>query len=257
MGKCLKYLLLPLLLLFSAMPAQAAWYQVEVIIFDYLYPDLDGELWFENPGLPLRVDSIELIDALPDEMDSVEPEMGNTTPEDQQAEAVEPVPYLLLPEAKYRLKDVWRVLRLSRDYRPLMHVAWQQEGQDRERTRAVHLEKPVESDEAIESLPPELAAIQIEEGVDRPPELIFDGNIRLRASRFLHVDVDFAYFPRAFRQLLQSQAQNLPDLQNRHVNIEADYVRLTESRRLILDELHYFDHVLFGVILQVSRLQEN
>ena len=32
-------------------------------------------------------------------------------------------------------------------------------------------------------------------------------------------------------------------------------VRLTESRRIKLNELHFFDHPLFGVILQVSRYE--
>ena len=35
----------------------------------------------------------------------------------------------------------------------------------------------------------------------------------------------------------------------------ADYARLTESRRVRLNEIHYFDHPLFGLIVQVSLLK--
>jgi len=33
-------------------PLQAAWYQVEVIVFENMESASDGELWYENPGLP-------------------------------------------------------------------------------------------------------------------------------------------------------------------------------------------------------------
>ena len=41
-------------------------------------------------------------------------------------------------------------------------------------------------------------------------------------------------------------------------NIDLDYkgFRMLEKRRLKLDEKHYFDHPKFGVLLQVSRLEE-
>ncbi|MBF8268872.1 MAG: hypothetical protein HW386_581 [Gammaproteobacteria bacterium] len=41
-------------LVYGAAVDAASWYQVEVIVFDYLNPNLDGELWFDNPGLPPR-----------------------------------------------------------------------------------------------------------------------------------------------------------------------------------------------------------
>lgn len=42
-------------------------------------------------------------------------------------------------------------------------------------------------------------------------------------------------------------------------NIDIDFngYRLQETRRLKLDERHFFDHPKFGLLLQVSRLEEN
>ena len=54
------------LLCLTGQPAVASWYQVEVIVFEHLRPDLGGEVWFENPGLPSRADSINLISTVPD-----------------------------------------------------------------------------------------------------------------------------------------------------------------------------------------------
>lgn len=40
---------LAIIALLFVLPVEAAWYQVEVIVFSHLSPDYDGELWYENP----------------------------------------------------------------------------------------------------------------------------------------------------------------------------------------------------------------
>ena len=86
----------------------------------------------------------------------------------------------------------------------------------------------------------------------RPPELRYDGFVRLRSARFLHLDIDFAYFlaPDEDDSGAATDAAFAPDREAR-----ADYARLTESRRVRLNEIHYFDHPLFGLIVQVSLLK--
>ena len=229
------------MLMFAACAnVQAAWYQVELIVFSRLQPDTDGEIWYSNPGLPDRTDSIELI------TDVADPTGGD---------AVESLmPFRELDIDSYRLEGIYRVLKLSREYRPLYHTSWQQPALSAVSSRAVHLETFYETVNVEEELPPELAAIQIADESYTPPELLFDGTIRLRSSRFLHVDVDMAYFPKT----MPGMGQAGPVSQNReniYTSQYAEYVRMQESRKIKLNELHYFDHPLFGVILQVSRLQ--
>jgi hypothetical protein len=55
-----------------------------------------------------------------------------------------------------------------------------------------------------------------------------EGTVRLRTGRLLYVDTDFVLYG------------------------EETPVRLTESRKVKLKELHYFDHPLYGVLLQVT-----
>ena len=211
-------------------------------MFDYTKPELDGELWFENPGLPQRNDAIDLLTAVPDPMPKValgvnQPapvQVANATAEESEQKNL--VPYLALPEGRYRLTDDYRRLRLSSAYRPLLHVAWQQPGLDADEVRRVHLEKPA-------------ATVYI------PPDPIFDGLVRLRSSSdLLYVDIDIAYFPSDFRKLLESQSGDVTPQDDKRVNLDADYVRLTDSRRIRLNELNFFDHPLFGILLQVSRI---
>jgi len=244
-------------------PVNAAWYQVEVIVFDQLSPDFDGELWYENPGLPDRDNSIELITEL---ANGDEQSIDIKAAEQHSSEILpykpESIPYLQLDLNKLRLEGVRRVLKLSREYRPLMHVAWQQPGFTSNRARAVHLQKFEEADElsteeflALE--PDDLDTLVNElspaEDFHQVLDLIFDGTIRLRSSKFLHIDVDIAYFPVYLPNegALQGEDETL------FVQQQADYVRLQESRKIRLNEIHYFDHPFFGVILRVSRLKLN
>lgn len=190
------------LVLFSFVHSlNAAWYQVEVIIFENLSPQTDGEIWYENPGLPDRSNSIKLISELADEeqQSSEEQEPEESVLLKKKAELV---PYLQLPEENLRLKGVERVLKLSREYRPLTHLAWQQPGLSSANARPVHLQQFEEPDtqtteENADKEPDDIYALQ--NSADsltneyQVEEAIFEGTLRLRSSRFLHVDLDFAF----------------------------------------------------------------
>ncbi len=251
-----------LLVLFFISPANAAWYQVEIIVFEHLSPSADGELWYENPGLPDRSNSIELIAELAESQEApLDMALTGQKFETIQQKSIELIPYLQLGEENLRLEGIQRVLKLSREYRPLMHIAWQQPSLTPTSTRAVHIQKFEEPETQIEDLlpqkPEDLAvmpnATNITDDAYQVLELIFDGTIRVRSSKFLHVDVDIAYFPK----FLLEETVRTNDSDSLFVSQHADYVRLQESRKIKLNEIHYFDHPIFGAILRVSRLKIN
>ena len=229
-----------LLLLFSA-PVFAEWYRVEVVLFAYTEPDAGGEWWYENPGLPARTQSIGLIMHAPDSGAGAAADL----PREQDLK-----PYLALPKRDYLLAGVSRALARSGDYRPLLHIAWQQPGLDRRNVRAVRLDntrfatKTGEQAETGAGDPTEIQEYT-------PPVKVFDGTVRLRKSRFLHIDVDFAYFP----DTLEQPRPDLPEPAGGYRRPPADYVRLTESRRIKPNELNYFDHPLFGLLVEVRRIE--
>ena len=231
-----------LLLLFSA-PAFADWYRVEVVLFAYTEPDAGGEWWYENPGLPAREQSIGLITA------TVDPEPGAVA---DPAREQDLKPYIALPKQEYRLAGVERALARSREYRPLLHVAWQQPGLDVGNVRAVRLDNTRFERKAAEQVEvgPEPGQVR-DEPEYTPPVKVFDGTVRLRKSRFLHLDVDFAYFP----ETLQQPDLEMPAQSAGHMRLAASYVRLTQSRRIKPDDLNYFDHPLFGLVVEVSRIE--
>ncbi len=231
------YFLLFIICLWSN-PVFAAWYQVEVIVFDNLYPDSDGELWYKTPGLPDRDRSQELILDEPDveDIDSkIQSDNNNIL-----------IPFKTLPKDKYRMDGIYRVLRFSEEYRPLIHISWQQPGA--KRARAVHIEK------LDSAMPEKELSDDNEPDFLIPPKAIVDGIIRVRSGHFLHVDIDLVYFLDSLSntEFFPSGETNKNGM---FVNQNAEYVRLKETRKIKLNELHYFDHPMFGVILQVSRLR--
>jgi hypothetical protein len=206
---------------------------------------------------------------------------------------IELIPYSLLPEESKRLEGIYRVLSLSSEYKPVYHITWQQPGLDIDHTQAVHIQ--VEDPAALNELtiPAILVSDPMPAEFYEPIKLFIDGTIRIRSTLYLHVDLDLVLFkPPPVKQdevtddtffdidestenvkqevsdipgLIMSEVISDDELLDRQeelntvdikVNNPVEYVRLVESRRIRLNELHYFDHPLFGAIIQVSRYGE-
>ena len=230
-----KFFVYYLLLLFSLPISAEDWYRVEVVVFAYTRPEAGGEWWYEAPGLPAREQTIGLL------TETADPVAGDT-PDPAERERL--VPYLALPRQAHRLSGVRQALALSQEHRPLLHVAWQQPGLAVEDVRAVRLNNMRYQLPPPQQAPHEAQSEAMDEPEYTPPVQDFTGHVRLRTSHFLHLDVDFACFP----DTLEQPQSALPERRQ-----SANYVRLTESRRVKLDELHYFDHPLFGLMIQVSE----
>jgi Peptidoglycan-binding protein, CsiV len=220
----IKTLIVVTFLIISQSALAESWYQVEVIIFDRLYPNLDGEKW-QDEEYKIRDNMVEL--------------------EPESAEGF--LPYKILNASRNRLGGIYRVLKLSSEYRPLYHVSWQQEATERRESRYVHIQKldgnpvtPVanttEEPEFLEEL--------------MSPDRIVDGSIRIRSGFFLHADIDLSYFKQltAEHKVIRSSEESFQSGFNKTV------IKLKETRKIKLNEIHYFDHPMYGVILQVSRL---
>ena len=237
--------------------ADTSWYQVEVIVFEYTQPATDGESWYLNPGLPHEENSIDLITA------SVTPS-APVLPAGQAAgeqagdlnQKTDLVPYLALSQDHDQLDEVYRILTLSSAYKPLYHVTWEQPGLPEDQSRYVQFEarRGIEEDQEAGQEPATTgttAAPEADGLYSEPPRQAFDAMLRLRAAQFLHLDMDVAYFPEDPAILHPAS----PDGDLAPAYESADYVRLTETRRIRLKELHYFDNPLFGVIVQVTRIE--
>ena len=203
-------------LVFSLLVTQATLassYQVEVVIFEHLSHDADGEISDTGLTLPDISSMVELADQLDTEQSQ----------------------FRELSSGLYKLGGVYNELKFSRNYRPVYHIAWEQPQLGQSRAKYVHIRK---ADGAGST------------GTLADPLIQIEGGIRIRSSQFLHADVDLNYFVSAVTEsLLEYQSVNPAAVQSTPIR----FAKLSETRRMKLNELHYFDHPVFGVILRVSR----
>ncbi len=199
----IRILLAGFILVFSSQ-VFAKWYQVEMIVFEHLIPDSSGELW--NAGnVPDYSNAIELV----------------TGPDGSNA-------FKMLPSSRHKLGGVNKVLKLSSEYRPVYHVAWQQPELTKSRAKKVHIKNP---------------------------EARINGTVNLRGGHLLHLDLDISYFIDLYTESVTSfTEEGSEEVVMEDIIMTGTYAQMKETRRIKLNELHYFDHPLFGVLMRVTRL---
>lgn len=127
------------------------------------------------------------------------------------------IPFQTLVPDLLTLSGAYSKLQSSSKYEPLSYIAWQQPSLEAQSAQAVK--------------------IAISNSVD---ELDVLGTLKVRSGTYLYVDLDLAYSITPGSLSMGTKSGKL--------------ARLTESRRIKLNEIHYFDHPLFGAIVRVVRL---
>ena len=227
------------------------WFEVEVIIFTRAFNQANqDEDWPEFPGTPDWPNARPL---QPDLIPSVQPDAPELNIEGIEKETVEeeikeetdlPVPYALIPEEEYRLtKEAQRLRRTGGRLNPVVHLAWRQPVIEREQAELLYVRAP-----APTLTPSTDTSMTAEPSSTEPPKL--EGTLRLSVSRYLHVDID----------LLRREPAipTYPYLETRPTNEFAIFgsqynsYRMQDHRRMRSGELHYIDHPLMGVLIQIT-----
>lgn len=194
--------------------AAARWYQVNVLVFRHnVESSAGGEQWPDMTALPDFSNSMDLITDLP--------AMGDEPHDAQANNGPGPIAFKALDRNERGLNDAERRLRNSSEYTPLLAAAWRQPSFGVSGAKRVHL---VDIDSH--------AGTRAVQATDQSPAAValtphIEGTVTLKVARLMSVDVDFIY------------------------DHDGKPVRLTATRGIKLREVHYFDHPLFGVLLQV------
>jgi hypothetical protein len=182
-----------------------------------------------------------------------------------------------------QMSSVWRNLRLSGEYRPEVYLAWEQEAEGSFPALRVHNQEVIRIDDDHEDLrfdslttgptisvpdpenpledlviprpEPEFFNYDLESGtlesapLPEPVEhFTVDGEVRLRRSRFLHIDLDIE-----FRQPSPARSQGisgplLPEYQGYQVQ------PLKQSRQVRTGRMEYFDSPVLGALVWVTGI---
>lgn len=211
--------LLLLMLLLSPALAAARWYQVDVVIFRHnAAPAAGAEQW---PGLSVTPDYSGSVDLITDESAA-----DGTAASPQLENASLPTAFKALKAGERGLLDAERRLRNSSQYAPMLSAAWRQPKFAVSGAKRVHLS----------DVDPHTSALQVQSidtaaGVPVPVPVLtpgVEGTVLVKIARQMTVDVDFTY------------------------DNEGTLVRLQATRGAKLREVNYFDHPLFGLLVQIQ-----
>ena len=234
-------------------------YAIELIVFEHIGEAADTNEIF-TPDIPEVLVSEEHF------VEEIVPEEGHriNTPEKntvqhvmQDAVAVIP-PYLLrqlkqiptfeqagfiwLETESFQLTNIFTRLRNLPAYRPILHTAWIQPVLEKENTKPLKLRR-----------------------IGDPP-LRLNGTVSVYLSRFLHLALDLTLKHQTLHRLAGRQHQfSVNGDDQPRVEFEFDmqfvespiYYRIQEDRIFSNNELRYFDHPKFGVLAQISLIEEN
>ncbi len=277
--------LLLLLLLIASLPLSPAlaadaqeaekdrWYQVELLLFSRQSAKDDDEVWPMDPGTPMSTESLELFPPI------------TAQNMDEQPAGEPPFPFIRLLTGDNTIPTP-----RAKGLTVLTHIRWLQPAINSDIAPAIHIEIPREqadgagedhesppSDEPLSLLPPPPSMTEDRETDNAPlseerrhdETSIVDGIVRLSLNRHLHVDLDLLYRPDE-NPLPQEKPQDgeemavneddqssplsalfneLPVLEHEQLPV----FRLQQSRRIKVDDIHYFDHPYLGVLIRVSR----
>ena len=156
--------------------------------------------------------------------------------------------FVLLPDSQRELMSAAQRIKNSADLRLLSHLAWRQPVLERDQAQA----------------------ILIQTGEKFNDEFELEGTLTISRSRYLHARTDL-FFSR-FEQMQSAQALDWTVFSEDDLNfgqrewnpsfndvdetstqfVRAITANLKQSRRMRSSELHYIDHPLFGLLVQIT-----
>ncbi|MGD9000447.1 MAG: CsiV family protein [Granulosicoccaceae bacterium] len=207
---------------FAVEPDADPWYEIEVIVFEPVEPPLTTEKWpqiIEEPALDTAV--------------------GLLAPVRQAGNPQSVVPFRQLDPASLQLTPQAKRLAAGNRYRVLLHTAWRQPLQENGPETAVYISSLPRNEETVD--------LYAETAPQAVPNHV-DGVITLLLTRYLHIKAHLVYTNPEVdlaRQIIEQD--NSSPVTERFV--------MKESRRVKLQELHYFDHPYFGLIARIIRYE--
>lgn len=266
------------------------WFAVEVIVFRPT-ANMAGsdEMWPADPQLPNLKDAVVPTAPAPVGGTATFP-LTSTATTPAMAATIGPGKRVLpLSDTQYQLQGVWNQLKRSGRYETLIHTGWIEKGLPRGKAPTVSITPlvapastnlptvaAVYSDTGRVPLPassqrPVKAAAASKEKIAPPTAPAF-GTIKLAFDRFLHLALNIAYRPvnpAALKTWHSSTGEfAAPSTANagpapvirfgpyyQPMPPEPQAVVMNESRTVDPNAVNYFDHPLFGVIVQVRPVE--
>ena len=157
----------------------------------------------------------------------------------------------VLPLAETNLAEEISLLAHSKHYKVIKHLIWQQPGLDQTSARSVRIHGGEDyKDQYPDRLQTSWSLDENEQLVQSPAPVRLeqlDGTVKVVLGRYLHVYTDLI-----FRQPIIEKIE-YSDGQVERTNMLADF-RIRIHRRMRSQELHYLDHPLLGILVEITPI---
>ena len=234
----MKHLLPFLLLLCSSITlAESGSYRVEVIVFRNLLVATQA----------LATEELRSFSGFPSLQEN---RPATDLPEDLQ----------VVSEKGTYMDDVWRRLRSSQGYRPLVYSAWLQNRTDYYPPMRIHDQQIIDT----QLRPPTqimVADLTAEDPLAayRSNFYLLDGSVQLRRSRFLHLFLDLEYRVEIPSTINEPGFFGTNDFQTGmedgvSMQVNHGVFTLKQNRQVRTGQLQYFDTPYFGALVLVSAI---
>jgi hypothetical protein len=175
---------------------------------------------------------------------------GNTSPEEAKEQTGA---FRLLPTSDFTLRQAEKLLASSPRYEILSHMAWQQPGLAEDKA----LNMPVSGGKDYRDSYPERMESRWEVNdqgaiieVPGPKTLNeLDGSVKLVLGRYLHIYTDLIYRKPVIVERLDEETQELTETRTLFD------IPIQSHRRMRSRELHYIDHPMAGILIEVTPLE--
>ncbi|MCK4587190.1 MAG: hypothetical protein KAU29_07605 [Gammaproteobacteria bacterium] len=261
------------------------WFEVELIVFAHINgQSLESEKWPEITDLALPKKMVELSHPEPKPPKAAKPKADKQSlvfeqvNPDANSSIEEPIPmpvaFVMLEDEELQLNESFKKLKRSRNFKPLLHVAWRQPTFDKKHAQPVLLYEGMTEPEFLKNkkIRPKntrsVAGSSTDENIE-PMNPRFAGTIRLSVARYLHFAADLVYrtpvtqrvaIPMSSDELWNDTPyQSLFDPQGPAVKLESWEAmrgfRLKESRRMRSKRIHYLDHPFLGIVVLITPVE--
>ncbi len=244
------------LLMISAGFSHADTYQVELILFKQNSVEPRQYRWNGEPDVigALDLATGDLVEPFADPLiNTTFLYSGSESTSGVDSDPVTPLKtpasrFQQLGDDEYLMKAIHERLRRSSEYQPLLHLSWLQE------TMAFGDIQPIliQAGEVVSRAGDNASYLYFSDSKNVADIHELDGTFAFERSRFLHFRVDLAlHVPRDSITARQDQLNNIDLAPTGNYRT----YRMQERRQIKDEELHYFDHNLFGAVARIIKIE--
>lgn len=229
------------------------YYDVEIVVIENLSEQARAsEIW------PLQVNMVQAENTV----QLGEPVLSEWLPQDKEIDLK--LSYKKLPSKNYHLTEEVEKISESKTHRVIFHTAWRQPGLDKNQALPIHFIKEVAPLVIEEEITETQFNNQIEQdreasllAAKEPTPSILEGILRVTLSRYLHLEAELTFKNKLPDVIKSDNPFSVLDNEQERTELEKQgVIHLKQKRRRIRsNELHYVDHPVLGILINITRYE--